>query len=794
MLSEATILNEKAGMRIKRGDGSIEKFDPDQIISSCMHAGAPSSVASKVASFVAENAYDGISTKEMGSMVYDKLEETNPALADQYKYRSELRVRTSQTVLVKFNRKRIVESLIEETQIDEDIASEVSLAVEKELERLKLDYVTAPLIREMVNAKLLEKGMESARARYTRLGMPVYDVKNLIEKPSKENANLQYNPETIHKLMADQISREYALINILPIDLADSHMRGEMHIHDLDYFIRPFCFSHDIRFFLKNGFKADGVGTHTAVAGPAKRAEVAFLHATKVLAAAQTNCAGGQGFSYFNTFLAPYIRGMDYDKVKQLAQMFIYELSQMYVARGGQVVFSSIDCDMSVSKQFRDIPAVLPGGIVKDSITYGDYEDEVKTLFNALLDVYLGGDYIGKMFNFPKMEVQVHPKDIKKGRNQEELIKVSELAAKFGTPYYIINQPYMPEFACYQCCSFLMPLDDATTEEDVRNGTMRGGGLQVVTINLPQLAYDANGDDDKLFELLRERMEKAKNVHLLKREVVHKNLKSNLLPFMNQVVNDKERYLKPDKQSYIIGIVGMNELVKAHTGDELHESDHAWRFALRVMKAMKDIVAEFREESGLIFALARTPAESCAYRLAQIDLRNYDGKAVVNGPADSAYYTNSFHVNPSADIPLWKRLTIEGAFHPLTDGGAMSHVFLGESNPSTEGIYELTKKIATKTAIQYFAFTKDLSVCRNCSFTVGGLVDKCPSCGRGEMDWWSRITGYYQNINGWNKGKLEELKDRRRYGISGTKENLPKKAKKRINGSGVNGWDSDLDF
>ena len=61
----------------------------------------------------------------------------------------------------------------------------------------------------------------------------------------------------------------------------------------------------------------------------------------------------------------------------------------------------------------------------------------------------------------------------------------------------------------------------------------------------------------------------------------------------------------------------------------------------------------------------------------------------------------------------------------------------------------------------------DISVCRNCNFTTGGLVTKCPSCGKEEVDWWSRITGYYQNIGGWNKGKLEELKDRRRYGVSG---------------------------
>jgi len=660
-------------------------------------------------------------------------------------------------------------------------AGQIAQEVEEELSRMKLEYVTAPLIREIANVKLLEHGMELERAKYTRLGMPVFDVTNLIGFGSKENANLQYNPESVHKLMADQISKEYALISLLPRHLADAHMAGEIHIHDLDYFIRPFCFSHDIRFFLRNGFKADGVGNHTAIAGPAKRPEVAFLHASKVLASSQTNCSGGQGFSYFNTFLAPYIEGLEYNKVKQLAQMFIYELSQMYVARGGQVVFSSIDADMSVPKQFLDVPAVRPGGIVQDSVTYADYEDEVKTLFNALVDVYYEGDAIGKPFNFPKFEVQTYPNDIRSGKHEEEFIKVSALAAKFGTPYYIVNQPYMPEFACYQCCSFLMPLDSSKTEEDVINGTIRGGGLQVVTINLPQIAYLANGNDCRFFELLDDRMNKAKEVHLLKREVIKKNLKNNLLPFMNQKINKEgERYLEPDKQSFIIGIVGMNEMVKAHTGKELHESEDSWKFALKVMKHMKDKVAEFREETSLNFSLARTPAESCAYRLAQIDLKKYKNTAVYNGEGDTAYYTNSFHIRPSADIPLWKRLTMEGSFHPLTDGGAMSHVFLSEANPATEGIYELTKRIATKTAIQYYAYTKDMSVCTQCDYTTGGLLHKCPNCGSEKIDWWSRITGYYQNVSGWNKGKLAELSQRRRYGTStGDEKGLSPDMKKK---------------
>ncbi|MCD6477024.1 MAG: hypothetical protein J7K26_02565, partial [Candidatus Aenigmarchaeota archaeon] len=94
-----------------------------------------------------------------------------------------------------------------------------------------------------------------------------------------------------------------------------------------------------------------------------------------------------------------------------------------------------------------------------------------------------------------------------------------------------------------------------------------------------------------------------------------------------------------------------------------------------------------------------------------------------------------------------------------------SHIWFNDAHPEVEGVVKLTKQLATKTAIQYMAFTKDLTICNNCGFTVGTITDTCPNCQSKDIQNWSRITGYYQNISGWNKGKLQELKDRRRYGV-----------------------------
>ncbi|HDI02739.1 MAG TPA: anaerobic ribonucleoside-triphosphate reductase, partial [Candidatus Aenigmarchaeota archaeon] len=665
----------------------LERYSPEKVISICLQVGTTRKIAEEIADEIDKYADSRIRMSEIRPLIFSLLREKDPSAARRFRA-GEIYVRTSSQTFERFSRDKIVESLLTETNISREDAEKIGEEVEKFVRNANLDYISSSLIRELVNAKLIEHGLEDVRRMYTRVGLPVYDITKLINEGTKENANLQYNPETIHKLMGDQMIKEYTLTKILPRDLANAHINGQVHIHDLDYFpMRPFCFSHDIRFFLRNGFKPDGTGDHATIAGPAKTPEVAFLHAAKVLAAAQTNCAGGQGFSYFNTFLAPVIKGLSYKQVKQLAQMFVFEMGQMYVARGGQTVFSSIDLDMTVPKMFRDIRAVELGGKLGDN-TYGDYEDEVRTLFNAFLDIYLEGDYQGKPFNFPKFEVQIYPKFLKNGKFDEELMRVSELAAKFGTPYYIINQPYMPEFACYQCCAYLMPLDKSIDTSNLEEEVIRGGSLQVVTINLPQIAYEARGEDGKFFEILEERMEKAKRVMLLRHDIIEKNLRNGMLPFLSQKVNEKERYFEPDKQSYTIGLVGINEMTKFHTGEELHESKEAWMFGLRVMKYMKEVVVRFREETNLNFALARTPAESTAHRLALIDRKIYGDKAIVQGDlkTNSIYYTNSFHVRPNADIPLFERMKIEGSFHPLTDGGAMSHIWLGEAHPNPEAI------------------------------------------------------------------------------------------------------------
>jgi ribonucleoside-triphosphate reductase len=618
--------------------------------------------------------------------------------------KNKILVRTSKGVMVPFNRKKIIRSLINEAGIEEEVANEVAFKVEVEIRHMDLEFLSAPLIREIVNVKLLERRLEDARKLYTRVGLPVADVERMIfgnHKYSKENANLQKNPETVHKLIADNVIREYSLLRIIPTKLGDMHMQGAIHIHDLDYFpTRPFCQSHDARFFFKNGFIADGTGTHTAVAGPAKRAEVALLHALKVLQASQVNCGGGQGLHDFNLFMAPYLRGMDYEGLKQIAQTMFFELGEMYVARGGQTVFSSVSIEPGIPKTYANIPAIGPEGKIVG--VYADYEEENRRFFNAIMDVAMKGDHIGKPFNFPKLEVRITPEWIDK--YEEEYMLSAKLAAKFGTPYFFnAGAPYMPgEMVCTQCCRFYMQHQRWNDEEDMLRGTLRGGVIQNTTVNLPQCAYEAKGDDDRLFEEIHQRMDAARDVSFIKINEMKKRLIEGLLPFLSQPVDDKPHkitwydydynggglrvkgaysrtlpgtpYLEIEKQGITIGMIGLNETLKAHVGDEVHETPEAWKFGLKIMGYMRDVVDGYAKETGASFGLVQSPAESCASRLAQIDLSRYGSQAIVQGdPSNgengllSVYYTNSSHVNVAANISLNKRMMIESSFRSIME-------------------------------------------------------------------------------------------------------------------------------
>ena len=702
-------------------------------------------------------------------------------------------------------------------QMDLETATEIGEIVNK-IENI-FPFKVDKLFENALICQILKfKGLDKYSFLYSIVSIPSKDITDIVIGDgfeNHENANLQNNAETTHKKAADALFKQYYL-NSLPPNLRKLHESGWLHIHDLEYFgTRPFCADLDLRYFFYYGLMPDGRGIKASVSGPAKHVEVAVLHAVKALGASQTNFSGGQGYYNFLTFLAPYFKGLEYPRIKQLMQMFVFEMTQMMVARGGQTVFSSVQLSPGVPKMWQDKPVVACGkvhnGIQAPLWTYGELERENRLLFQALMEVLLQGDYWGKPFSFPKPEILFDHEFV---RNldakldgcltyRELYMMAFNLAAKTGSPYFDNCLPsYRGEkdsqgVRCYQCCAYSFRTDNKIDEsfdkklqfEDGKHFSM--GAYQVITLNLPRMAY-ASGDYDKFLDILREYMDRACDIFLIKKKWMDKIRASDRMPFITQHPIDPNcpgkkgpEAVDLSQYTYVIGVVGLNECVKKLIKKGLaDEDDTGFETGLAIIAEMQEYIPELEKKYGIKLSLARTPAETVAGRFAVLDLMDknfkYDAADVLQGDVvramqrigageatmdEPVYYSNGTHLPVSADVPLGLKIKREGAFFPLLSGGDIFHIFLGEENPNPEAIMNMAFKIAQCTDIGYFAFTRDFTVCLSCNRLSAGLKEKCPSCNSLKVDHISRVTGYAQAVSGWNEAKKQELKDRRRYKI-----------------------------
>ena len=266
-----------------------------------------------------------------------------------------------------------------------------------------------------------------------------------------------------------------------------------------------------------------------------------------------------------------------------------------------------------------------------------------------------------------------------------------------------------------------------------RNGAhFSMGSLQVVTLNCPRAAYDSGGDVEKLVRNLKNYMNIARDVFVIKKRWIDEIIRRNRLPFVVQRPRDpitgEPGAMAVDMDGLVctIGVLGFNEMVQHVTGYQLHESKVAHKTALYILAELNKHARKLSEESGLKIVVARTPAETTCQRFAVSDLLNPDyaehARKVVKGDLDAfdrlkkttrdlpVYYTNGTHVAVDAPISLPERIKIENPFFVMVQGGNIFHVWLGEAHPEPRGLYEFCMNIATQTQIGYFAFTRDMTI------------------------------------------------------------------------------------
>ena len=680
-------------------------------------------------------------------------------------------VRTSSETLSDWNRQRIVDALLRETNIDRDSAERISREVEEQIFSSKISLITAPLVRELVDAKLIEYGLEEARRMHTRLGVPLYDVDQLILHPNRENANVPHGPEATNLTLAERIKKEYALLKVFSQEVGDAHMRGDLHLHDLGFVDRPYCSGQSLEYIKKFGLS---LPNSLSMAKPAKHPEVLLAHMVKFAAALQSNFAGAIGWDAVNLFFAPYLVGLSDREVHQLAQMLIYEFSQQAVARGGQAIFTDINLYWEVPKHFEKVEAIGPGGQFTGK-TYAEYAPEAQRFVWALFDVYRDGDAVGRPFFFPKPLVHITEKFFQTPGHMEFLHHICDIAAEKGNTYFVFDRGNTAKVS--ECCRLSFKLEQSDLEDAKQPWRMRYCALQNVTLNLPRLAYQSGGNDTKLFAKIQEIFGKAVQAHLEKRRFLERLLAlGDSGPLALLTMNrDGAPYLRMHRVTNLIGMVGLNEMVQIHKGQQLHEADEALRFGLKTIAYLKLLCDKMSQKHNMRFVLEQTPAESTAYRFAKLDLREFSPRSghVVKGDISRGeiYYSNSTYLNVGNVMNPIDRAYKEGLFHPLIEAGALTHIWMGEARPSKESLANFVMKVFRNTENEQIAFSPEFTTCTDCGRTARGLNETCIYCGSRHTEGITRITGYFTRVSSWNKGKVGELKDRyRNAGYFGAKD------------------------
>jgi ribonucleoside-triphosphate reductase len=670
-----------------------------------------------------------------------------------------------------WDRKKIVQALVKEAELPLNISRKIAKAVEEKIFDLGLIEITTSLIRELVDNELFARGYEHKWRKQKIIGIPTFDLKQLFLSKSKENSNIgTNNPEAINLTIAENTIKQYMLQEVFSKEVANAHLKGWIHIHDLGY-PRIYCSGHSLEYLKKYGLKLENLDTSSA---PAKHTRTLTGHLNTFLASMQAYYAGALGIGFLNIIYAPFLVNLPFKEIKQEAQYLIFSGSQNAFSRGGQSLFLDFNVHLGIPEYLKDVPAIGPGGEYTGK-NYGEYEIESQLFLKALMEVWKEGDCNKKVFAFPKMDLHINNRSFEDPEQKKLLEYACEVASENGSPYFIFDRD---DISLASCCRLRTRITDQ--EMITHPEKLRFAGIQNVTINLPQCAYRAfsnRGISESSFnyskmeniELFFEKIDQvlhlAIQAHLQKKKFLKMMMVNSdgALWEIGKIAEDGKPYVDLDQGTYLIGLIGLNEAVQYISGDQLHESEKAYKLGLKIVSFMSLKCEEYSEKFNLKLSLEESPAESAAGRLAKIDLQEFpDSKKVIKGnpERDEIYYTNSIHFAASAPLDLITRIVKQSKFHPLIKSGAIIHAFVGENRPSSESIYNLIKKVWENTQCSQLTISPEFTICNLCNKVSRGLTENCNDCGSKDVYGVTRIVGYYSKITNWNKNKIGELKDR----------------------------------
>lgn len=567
------------------------------------------------------------------------------------------------------------------------------------------------------------------------------------------NANTGYSNAGLVNNLAGKVIANFWLDKVYAPNEGASHRNGDIHIHDLDC-LSGYCAGWSLRQLLNEGF--NGVRGRVE-STPPRHLREALGQMANFLGILQSEWAGAQAFSSFDTYLAPYvfIDDLPYTEIKKAVRSFVYNLN--VPARWGQSPFTNITLDWTVpddlaiqfptcqDRHLFERYALDPqmnrraaerGAESPIQLTYAHFKPEMDLINRAYYEVMTEGDSSGAPFTFPIPTVNITESFDWYGENTDILF---ENTAKIGSSYFqnfigsqymrneegdLVDNPeaYKPGAVRSMCCRLQLDLRELLKRGNGLFGSAEmTGSIGVVTINMARLGYLYKGDEQGLFNALDELMEISRSTLEKKRKFVQEMFDRGLYPYT-------KRYLSGFKNHFsTIGVNGMNEMVRNFSADT-HDLSTRWgiSFAIRILDHMRALIRDYQHESGNLYNLEATPAEGTTYRFAKEDKKRYPD-ILQAGTEENIYYTNSSQLPVDYTSDPFEALNMQDDLQCKYTGGTVLHLYMNEKISSAEACRRMVKNVITSYRLPYITVTPLFSVCPVHGY-LEGEHEFCPKC------------------------------------------------------------------
>ena len=594
-------------------------------------------------------------------------------------------------------------------------------------------------IQDVIERKLMEFGKFTLAKKYIlyrdkhallrQVNSTDESILSLVRNANKDTEKNENSNEkailvsTQRDLIAGECSKDLADRVMLPERIAKAHKDGVIYFHNRNYYVQPMHNSTylNMKDMLENGTVING----NLMESP-KSFQVACIIMTQIISAISTSQYGGQTIDIcclgkylrktyeknYNKRLEVYLgRGLSKSEAEKMANEDAEEAKMAELSSGVQSIQYQINTLITTSGRKPYVTLFMN---LDDE---DEYIEENALIISEILKQRIKGikNEKGKYItlDFPRLVYVLNENNCLKGKKYDYITKLAmECTAKRMSPAYISAKEMKKNFngnvfGPMGGISFLPEFDNG-------NGPVYQGRFNqgVVSLNLPQIGIIANGDEERFWKLLDERLELCKDALICRHNALLGTM-SDASPTHWQYGAisrlDKEEkiddLLNSNYSTLSLGYIGLYEVTKLMKGTS-HTTAKGKEFATRLMKYMEEYVLKIREETGLGFVLYGTPNRSLSIEFAQIDKERFGD---IEDITDKGYYTNSFHVDIRESMNIFDKLKFESKFQKMSLGGAITYVKLPDVTNNVNALLEDVIKYIYDN-IQYVEIVSDYKI------------------------------------------------------------------------------------